>query len=402
MKLASIINSLFLILFLISCSEPKKDYILKVKLQTLTKDNIYNKDLVYDIIFDAEELNIDSIKNESKKLFLQAIDEYKNKKNLSNSIPIFKSSILIFPEAKTYYELANVLIDLNQGEEALKALEVADNLNFQPKSNIYYKKACAFGIQHKNALDGNAQWEPEYYRENIWLNLKLSFKNGFTDTLSIRNNLQFGHVVSPDEFQKIILDDLLATLDSSSNTLFCQFKKSFVDVNGKFEIPLDKIEMNEYESSISYDFSDFIPEMQNTDYGRDVSHDFYYVAKLEELPLYTALIYSSISFIGEEMQPVSTTLATYDNTGNLIAQKLISCQCSAEKVKKCTIENNIIEVEEYKREWVMAISEVPFEKNTIKAYELIATEKFKIEPDGKIINLTSINNNPDSLHLSSL
>ena len=70
--------------------------------------------------------------------------------------------------------------------------------------------------------------------------------------------------------------------------------------------------MKDYKESVSFDFVKFVPEMENSSFGRDVSHDYYYVANMGGNENYSAFIYTSESFYGEEMQPVHTVLATYD------------------------------------------------------------------------------------------
>src|SRR3954463_16583419 len=95
---------------LIGCTGTETKYVAKVKLLKLGKDDIYNKEMVYDVIFDSQELKLDSLRNKSRQLFLQGVDKYKNKKDATGAIDMFKQSILIFPDPKTYYELGNALV----------------------------------------------------------------------------------------------------------------------------------------------------------------------------------------------------------------------------------------------------------------------------------------------------
>lgn len=394
--------------FFFSCSNHSKEYILKVKLNKLNTETIYDKDLVYDVIFDAEELNVDSLKNESRKLFLEGMDQYKNKNNIKEGIQLIKSSILIFPESKAYYELGNAILEMDKPftsfqekvekgtkiNEAIKAFEVAEHLNFQPISNIYFQKACASNMLYSMDI--------ESAKEDIIYNLRLAFKNGFSDTLTLKNDKRINSVISNPEFQKSVIAMIAQKQQSSENNLFELFKKSFTPVNNQFEVSLDNVDMKDYKESINYDFAEFIPEMQNTNFGRDVNHDYFYVAKVSETSQFTALIYASISFYGGEMQPTSTTLATYDNEGNMISRKLIACQCSAEKIKKCSIDNNNIVIEEYKRTWESPIDKVSFEENKIINNELISSAKFKIEDTGKIVDVDVPSNFKDSAITVSL
>lgn len=384
---------MFLSLF--SCSGPDINYVAKVKTLHLTEGSLYDKELVYDVIFDSEEYDVDSLKNKSRVLFLSGIDEYKNKKNTRKAIDLFKQSILVFPDAKTYYELGNALLDskslptdgmdingLDLVLESLEAYEVAEHLNFEPLFNIYYKKACANNMLYTGTIK-----HEEHYLNRSLSCLRGAFRNGFSDTLMIKNDTRLRGITSTEEYGEMLFNAQVQKEKGSPNALFELFKNAFPhSETASLEIDKNKVDMNAYDKSISYDFAPFIPEMENVDFGREVSHDYFYVAKVVETPVYTALVYRSMSFFGENMQPVHATLVTFDPQGEIISKKLIACECSAEKVKEAKIENNIITIHDYKRQWEQPIDKVDFEDNKIKSYELIATIKYKIEDSGKIVD----------------
>jgi hypothetical protein len=370
-----------------SCMGPNNDYTLKVKLLKLEESDMYDPDMVYDVIFDAEENNIDSLKEKSHQLFLEGINVFKNEKRASAAVDYFKESILTFPDAKTYYELGSALMESNNLsalQEGLKSLKVAERLNFQPLSNIYYKQSCINNIIAED-FSFTKEDKEDYIDKSIYL-MRKAFENGFTDTLSLKENKRMSSLLSSKEYKKMMVDVLAHQQKNDSNSFFHSFKESFPIATDHLEIPLSQVDMKEYKESISYDYAQFIPEMENVSFGRDVSHDFFYVAKIEESANYTALVYSSVNFYGEEMQPVYTTLATYDNDGQIISKKLISCQCSAEKIKQGSIEKNIITIRDYKRIWEKPIDKIAFSQNVVKDYSLIAEAKFKIDDSGKILN----------------
>ncbi|MDB5258317.1 MAG: hypothetical protein JWM14_3012 [Chitinophagaceae bacterium] len=385
---------IFLLLF--SCSGPKVDYVAKVKVLHLTDGTLYDKALVYDVIFDSEESDVDSLKNKSRTLFLSGIDEYKNKKNIRKAIDLFKESILVFPDAKTYYELGNALLDFNRidlAKEALEAYEVADHLDFQPKFNINYKEACANNLLYNTAVTE----EKENYLYETLASLRNAFYNGFIDTLQLKNDSRINSIMLHPDYREILLDAQIARGKDSPNTLFELFKNAFPSSQTKaFEIDKSNVEMNNYDQSISYDFASFIPEMENTGFGREVSRDYFYVAKVAETPAYTALVYRSMSFYGNDMQPVYATLVTFDPEGEIIAKKIIACQCSAEKIKEAKIENNIITIHDYKRKWEQPIGKIDFKDNKIVDYELQAKVVYKIEDTGKITDQDVPSNYNDS------
>lgn len=376
---------LIAILWCFGCSNSPVNRVAKVKLQKLSEDKLYDNDLVNDVIFDAEELGIDSIKNKSRELFLKAIDLYKNKKTLYAAVRAFKASLLIFPDAKTYYELGNVLLDINTKEslkEANKAYDVALYIQFQPKSNIYYKQACAYYLLSKFSTEKESG-----YINSAFYNLQDAFRFGFTDTILLAKDWRLKGITNLPKYHELMTNFKANQLTKmEGNSLFNLFKNAFPNGNNELVISKEDVEMEGYKESISYDFARFIPEMQNTNFGRDVSHDYFYVAKVKETELYTALVYNSISFWGADMQPVNTTLAVYNNsTGEIISRKPIACQCSAERVRTSAINNGEIILEDYNRVWESPITEVSFEKNKIKDFVLLSKATFTLDDSGKII-----------------
>ena len=375
-----------MLVILNSCSAPTKEYVLKVKLNKLTNKDIYDYDLVKDVLFDAEELNLDSIKAKSREAFLKGADEYKNKDNRSGAILWFKKSILCFPDAKTYYELGNALMDSKSDIESLKesvqAYRVAEELEFKPIYSVYYKIACAENLIGKlDQSDDN-----NYNEHNVISYLRSAFQSGFQDTLSIFNDERINSIVKTSAYKSLMLELKAGNFKENENSLFELYKQAYPVHADGFELSIITGQEGDDES-ISYDFADFVPEMQNTEFGRDVSNDFFYVANVKETPVYTALVYTSVSFWGDNedgMMPSFTSLVTYDPKGVIIDRKLIACQCSAEKIKTAKITDNKIYVEDFKRIWEEPIDKVSFSENVVKKYEPQATLTYVINEDGSI------------------
>ena len=83
-------------------------------------------------------------RRQQQKKFLEAIDLYKNKKQVAQSIDAFKASLFISPSEKTYFELGAALADNKNYEEALKALQIAEQMDYSPLANILYKKSVVY------------------------------------------------------------------------------------------------------------------------------------------------------------------------------------------------------------------------------------------------------------------
>ncbi len=380
-----------------TCTEESTEYFLKVKPKVFAEVDLFSKDAVYDYLFDSEENDVDSLKDLSRGEFLKGIDLYKNKKNPKDAIKLFKSSILIFPDAKAYYELGNALMETKESRESLwnayDAFEIAEVLNFQPIANVHYRKACA---QNLILELGEVKGEKNVYHWSVGSSLRDAFMAGFEDTVLLMSDKRLSSYTSTEEFREVMTDIRSRKVKNSGGGLFAAFTQAFPVIQGEFVIKYEDVAMEKYSQSISYDFAGFIPEMENTAFGREVSHDYFYVGKMMETSEYTALIYSSISFFGEEMQPVNVTLATYDKNGKIISRKMIGCQCSSEKIKVCKIKDGVISIEDQQRIWAEPIDKVPFSENRVKSHDAIAKASFKIEDSGKIIDFDVPANYKDS------
>lgn len=375
-----------------ACSQTSINYVARVKPLRLFDTEIYKADKVEDVLFDSEEQNIDSLRNLSRQLFLKGVDAFRNKKAPGTAIKIFKQSILALPDAKTYYELGNALLESgmfkDEFEEAEQAFEIAERLNFQPLYLVHYKNACA--MNHKGAD----------YAVSVGYKLRDAFRAGFSDTSLLKKDKHLASFVKSSEYKNLELAQLLDHLKDRNESLFSIYTQAFALLPADFEIKPEMADMRDYKQSISYDFVSFIPEMQNSNFGRDVSHDFIYVGRLAQTPAYTAVLYTSMSYYGEYMQPVHTKLVTYDNAGTIISGIILAGQLSAEKVKSGRIDHDKIYITDYKRIWHQPIDKVAFEENTVLKYEVIAKAVYRLAENGKIVEESVPENFNDSVPLA--
>lgn len=377
------VSSLFLFTLVVSCSKPQKEFVLKVKLNKLQGDQIFDKDLVYDVVFDANEFELDSTQKIAREVFLRGLDEFKNKKNTLKAITLFKESLLYFPEAKTYYELGSALLAFRANSEFLeqsrKCFEIAQILSFKPEYAIHLKLAKVEVFLAKLNKEDNYRWW------DVNSEFRRAFNTGYFDTTAIQNDPDFAEYVKSPSYKELVINVL--TQNSSIGGTYSKFnifKNSFTNFNPDFKISDNEVSMENYKQSISYEFSDFIPEMENVSFGREVSNDFYYVAKVAETADYVALVYATSSFDGDGYQPVETILAVYDNNGKQISRKLIACQCNAEKIKTCSFSSGKLIIEEKKRNWEKPISSFGIDENTVESVDLIAKAVFSFKNNGMI------------------
>src|ERR1043166_8707825 len=206
-------------LLLTNCSGKKVNYIARVKLNSLPADDIFNKWLAYDVVFDSEELKNDSAKKNAQILFLKGVDQYKNKKKISEAISLFKQAIVMSPNAKYYYELGNALLDSKGGgsayADALRSYEVAEYLGFKPMSMVYYKEACA-GYMSKP----DEKWGTIGY-------LRQAFNAGFTDTLGLMKDEKIGTLAKSTEYHSLMIEVTSHGFRNEESDLFALYINSF-------------------------------------------------------------------------------------------------------------------------------------------------------------------------------
>lgn len=290
-----IVGLFALVIIIVGC-EPEVTYRYKAKLTKLKVEDIYKADYVKNALFDAEELDVDALKRASKNEFLKGVDYLKNKNNIRGAIIHFKKAILIFPEAKLYYELGNALAKFNGKVsivEAINAYEVARVLDFQPQGMLDYKLAVL--IYRLSKIPGNEY--QKFHEAEALHKLKLAILSGYTDSVAIAKDPQLTGIEQLIGYKYVLLSTSSIQHQSEGiNNMFTIFKKLFPDQPNGILITPEEVEMKKYNQSISYDFAKFIPEMESSSFGRDVGADFFYVGKLKETTMYTAIVYTSVTF----------------------------------------------------------------------------------------------------------
>lgn len=383
-------------LCLFSCKE-KINYVLKVDLKQLQVEDLYDRKKVEEVIFDATERNPDSLVSQSRKLFLKGADLLKNQKKPHFAVVEFKKSILILPQAKTYYELGDALYQAGGSDnllEALEAYEIAEHLGFEPTYRVYFHMARV----HAAILQTNPKKGSEY---SVYENLRLAFVNGYSDTSELLASSPFRSVVHSDRYNYLV-QNYLGQDKGGKDNIFNVFRQQFGQIQEEFSIDTGEVTMREYNSNVSFDFRQYIPEMQNTSFGRDVSHEYFYVAAVAENPNYVTLIYSSIDYWSMAMTPVYTTLATFDHDGNRIASIVFSCNCTPKKIKTGKIQGDRIYLEDLERTWLYPIDKVAFDENAVTSIVSKGKAEYRIIEDGTILEVKASESFNDSMKFTLL
>jgi tetratricopeptide (TPR) repeat protein len=130
-----LILSSCIILFFFSCHPPTNQDTSGTHpgfmTEVLADQNLYNLDSVVSASHLVGALG----PLQGKKLFLRAVAIFHNQKNAAGSIDLFRKSIRVCPDPKTYYELGNALMDMKDFQQSADAYRLALKLNLTPQSN---------------------------------------------------------------------------------------------------------------------------------------------------------------------------------------------------------------------------------------------------------------------------
>ncbi len=410
MKYNSISKPAFLVLILLTSAckkEIKTEYILKINLYPFDSTKIFDADYISDYNFDLNEANIDSIQKISKKHFLTAIDLFKNKKNPKASIPYFRKSIYLFPEPKTYFELANAMLETKeplQIDLASRIYYVLERLNFKPKSNLEYLHLVV--NYYDNIYDDSREEKIKIQRNEDVINLMIrGLRNGDYDLAKVQADERINFILKNPYFTLKYNEFLASNLNDEkkgSYDPFNEFVSLFPKIQGTFITTTANPNLSNYTNSIPYSFSKYIPEMENTSFGREVSNDFFYVVNLKNTDTYTALLYKSVSFWGSYGAPVYIMLATYNIKGEQLSKVMFSCDCSYTKFKTATFQNDVISISDYERIWQKPLKEYSVEENSVKEIKLTSNYALEINSEGIIVEQNTNKTYADSTIITKL
>lgn len=350
---------------LLSCNNEAAQKTDKDVIPTVLNDSsIYNSDSVLAAVGKANAVAV----FESKKLFLQAVDLYHNKKDPNGSIPLFKQSIFYNPDVRAYFQLGNALGDALKTDEAVKALELCYRLEYDPYSSIDYAMAGAYAQANDTS--------------NAHSYLAGAVEQGFYNKNRLLNDKRFEKFKELHWFQHLVLqmgDDKVMR-----ERLYKAFVKSIPESVLPFSEEIDSLGTFNYKNYINYDFALFIPAMEEGVYSRDVSNDYCYVTNLKINDNIHILIYKSIEAIADTLNPVTTNMIAYDSLGNKMDELMLSCACSPlEKQFGKINEDKTINIQHFDVKWREEPTDAGYAGNEIVGQELKKEEFYKITEEGK-------------------
>ncbi|WP_343691535.1 hypothetical protein [Chitinophaga sp.] len=353
---------------LFACNGPSESKKGSASGVALTQSNLYSEDTVLMVA------NASSGKNkEADKLFLQAIDVYRNKKNPSHAVAIFRKSILTQPQAKAYYELGNALGDIGELEEGLQAYDIADVLDYKPLNKLLYNKACLYS--RLKDLDKAKQY------------LVSAIEFGYGNLKNIRNDKDLANLREDNQYT---FNDIIMTAMSGSTDpdklQWAVFSHEFTQV--KFPLLLDmKYAANMTEDKIiSYDNERYVPEMRDYAFSRDVGAEYYRVGLVRSNDSNRTLIYGVVDEMGGNKLPVYY-IASFNTKGILIDKLMIGGQkILKDPFKVATINANYdIEISSFELTYEKDPDQEGYEDNPVKSQRPLGKDTYAIKEDGHFV-----------------
>jgi hypothetical protein len=308
---------------------------------------------------------------QGKKIFLKAIDLYRNQKNSEASLELFRKSIRVWPDPKSYYELGNALMDTKDYKQSLDAYAIASALQFAPVSLCSYNKACAYSMLADTVLA--TQW------------LDTALQQGYTDKKQLLNDSDLVNLRNTVSYRILMLDKFKGQF-SMEQLQFLSFLNIFPLLQDTFAIRKEDAAAYKLGSELSYDFADFIPGMEDNRFSRSVSSDYQVVGKKSLKNGITLIAYTEIEIMGDTLPPVRTFLQTYDSTGKQIENRLFSCFCDPQTIKSGTLDKDqVLTVTEYAQEWKTDPTVDGYAGNSVIRQTRVKSERFKLNEKGEFI-----------------
>jgi hypothetical protein len=337
----------------------------------LTEATIYNKDLV----LQAARSPKDS--KEADKLFLKAIDEYRNAHKPQKSIGLFVKSAILTPQARTYYELANALMDVKKEKEAIQAYTIAEALDYKPLSKLFFNKACAYS-RTENA-------DSSYYYlmaaiEFGYSNLKNALKD--PDLAFLRDRRY--------DLQSEVMN-AMAGVSDPEKVQWQLFSNQFKPVHFPCRIDTEYVSKLDPNQIISYEFEVYVTEMKRDKFTRDVGSEFYYVGLVKNDSAFKSLIYAVNEEVYEDQHARPYYyLVSYTNNGKLIDKMIIAGQETfKDPFRVATLNaNGDIDVVEYTNQWEKDPEKEGYDNNKVLSRTEVGKKRFYISPDGHILPKT--------------
>lgn len=332
----------------------------------LSEEGIYLKDSAEFAINAASDLQ----KNESRKLFLRAMDLLNNKQNPSESVVLFKDALRYYPENRIYFYLTKAFIMLNDVVNSRKTNDMAYSLGYNDEYEVMFNDALISAL-NKDTM-------------NCIYSLEEAIRFGFLNKTKITEEKHFDFLRDHPSYISLIVNNF-GDEEKLKARLFKNYIKSIPEMQTPFELAIDSVSVRGNDTYINYDYAVFVPGMEDGRFSRDVTNEYLYVGKLNLENQGYAVIYKTYFAIADTLNPVRIYVQTYDSLGKTIDNEMIGCYCSPTNSQSFKIlSDNTIEIIGYTYKWKDDPLEKGYAGNQIISFDIAKPEKIQITGDGSI------------------
>jgi hypothetical protein len=348
---------------------------------------------------DSALYDIDSVRavmdngNEAaaRKQLASALDIYKNIKDISKSIPLFKAAIRYKPTAQAYYELGCALLDEDSYDESVQALHIAEQLGYTPLPNVLVRLAAGYSRLADKTMDGatvdSRTWQTDDSLATHYM--EVAIQMGYAHPEDFQSMELYGTLKSRRGFLEVYNNAVSGgSARSPEQMLWENFRNEFTPVDLPLVINLVWVKDHPLDQTIDYDYEKFIPEMRTQKFTRDIDKEYFYYALIKKDTTYTALLYSgkSIAQASETLLlPQFFLLVTYDNTGKIIDKMQVAGQQRySDPYKVFTMQPNYeFEVQDFKNVYRNDPAQAGYDSNEIVNTEPLGAAYYRIAANGK-------------------
>ena len=349
----------------------------------LNANTLYNVDSIKAVLASGNS----ALQAAAKKKFLEGIDLYKNKKQIAECITAFKASLMLSPSEKTYFELGGALADNKNYPEALQALQIAEQMDYSPLANVLYKKAVVYA-----SLPGNEVCADGFTKVNDSIAMHLmevALQTGYSKPADFLHEKAFDSIrINNDWYFKNAYHTAMSGNKDPEKLAWDNYKNEFKDITLPLAINTVWIYQQTYENAIGYDYEKFVPEMRTGKFSREVENEYFYVGKVREDSVFTALLYAGKNMWltdGRGYSPVYFYLVTYSPAGKILDKMIVGGQKTfTDNFKDLLVKPNLtMEIKEFKNIYEKDPAKDGYENNKVTKSELLATSYYRINAKGK-------------------
>jgi tetratricopeptide (TPR) repeat protein len=306
----------------------------------------------------------------SRRIFMGAIDLFRNKGNASGAVSLLLSSLRIYPSAAAYYELGNVYLEKGDFQEALNAYTMAEKMEYAPLGNLLFQKACCYA---------------ELNSDEAYQYLTYAIENGYARGDKVFSNRHFKSLRN-DDYLRTVYAEAMAGNGDPEALHWQSYSRAFPRLQLPFQLDSGSYGRMKAVEIIPFDYETFIPEMRDYKFSRDVGNEFFYVGRLAQSPHFTVVIYGCRSY-EQDGSPIHYMLASFSSKGKLIDKKLVAgAKTFDAPYREARFSNEgEIEIKLYKLAFAKDPEKEGYEENSITGRELLETQLMRADSSGKFI-----------------